>query len=624
MRKTATMPSSHPRPEYPRPHRDRSQRWASLNGEWGFEPEWGPARAISVPFAWETPASGVGQAWLERAAYTRRIDLPVWGAARTFLCFGAVHHTARVLLDGQLLGIHVGGHTPFEYDITDLTMPGGSAMLRVEVTAPIDKAHIPHGKQRSIPRNDFDGVCFTPTSGIWQPVWLEARGRTYLAELRIRGDSLDSFHVEGRLAGDHPQRMAVTIAGAGVDAELTCDQDGHFGGELPVAAPRLWSPADPHLYGLAVQVTDGDSEDALTATAGLRRVEIVGEQLFLNRERIYLRGVLDQGYWPQTGLTAPTDQALRDDLLLARRLGYNLVRKHIKLEDPRWLDHADRLGILVWSEPPGPSRHSASAAEAFLAQLPDWIARDANHPSIIIWGLYNEEWGLDWDIAGRPELAAAARAAYERLAGLDHSRPIVENSGWEHVRTDLLDWHLYQDDPARWAAQIAALAAGEAETFPVTLGPDFTVEKGLYADDGIPRRGLPILNSEYGGGFGSLERAWHLRWQTQELRRHDRFAGYVYTELTDVEHEVAGLVDAWRQPKDFAQLDPAEVNAQTVLVLDVLPAAPGADVPEPTGPLTLAVQVSHHGLDALCGTLCAAWSPTGSALPPDAVAQVAA
>jgi len=250
-------------------------------------------------------------------------------------------------------------------------------------------------------------------------------------------------------------------------------------------------------------------------------------------------------------------------------------------------------------------------------------ARDANHPSIVVWGLYNEEWGLDWDITGDPARTAAARAAYDALKALDPTRPVVENSGWAHVRTDLVDWHYYDDDPAAWATTVAGLVSGEREDFPVKLGPDFVVDKPLYGTTDLPRPGVPLLNSEYGGGFTSLERAWHLRWQTQELRRHDRLTGYVYTELADVEHETAGIVDADRRPKDLGGLDLRDVHHDTVLVVDLVPASAGADVPVPTDPWPLTVHVSHHGRDRVEGVVQAAWvaagTPVGDALPPVAV-----
>ncbi|MCU1558948.1 MAG: glycoside hydrolase family 2, partial [Microbacteriaceae bacterium] len=532
--------------------------------------------------------------------------------ARVFLCFGAVHHGATVAIDGLTVGTQTGGYTSFEFDVTELTDPGHDVTITVDVEAPADKRSIPHGKQRSFPRDDYDGVSFTPSSGIWQSVWLEARGRSYASEVTLRGDSLTGFDLTVQVAGDVPagSRVAAQVLdGAGDRVELVTDGAGRATGRLVVSRPRLWSPADPHLYSVGISVA---GEDRLIATAGLRSFETRGEQLFLNNERFYLRGVLDQGYWPATGITAPDDAALMRDIELARDAGYNLVRKHLKFEEPRWLHWADKLGMLVWAEPASTSRFSAEAADNFEAQIPEMVARDGNHPSIVIWGLYNEEWGLDWDIPGDQRKVAAVVHAYDALAALDRSRPIVENSGWAHVKTDLLDWHYYDEKPDSWAANVAALASGERDDFPVPLGPAFVVDKSLFASDSLPRTGIPLLNSEYGGGFTSLERGWHLRWQTQELRRHDRFAGYVYTELADVEHESAGLFTTHRRPKDIGGLDPADVNAVTVLIVDVVPRQAGTDIVLPTEPLVLGVRVSHHGPSALRGVLRGVWAPAGA------------
>ncbi|GAA2131060.1 glycoside hydrolase family 2 protein [Glycomyces algeriensis] len=610
-----------PRPEYPRPDRDRSERWRNLNGRWDFAAE-GYAGPITVPFAWESEASGVHRTWTERGTYRRTVTAPSdWDGARVVLSFGAVHHHAEVRIDGAVVGEHTGGYESFEIDVTDALAPGTEAVLEVVVTAPADKRAIPHGKQRSIPRDDYDGVSFTPTSGIWQTVWLEARGRTYARSVVLRGDSLTGIDVTVELAGDAPAGHTVTASVTGETVTLTADADGIAKGRIELAEPRLWTPADPHLY--AVEVRTGD--DLVTATTGLRRFEARGEELYLNGERVYLRGVLDQGYWPDTGLTAPDADSLLRELELARGLGYNLVRKHLKFEEPLWLHEADRTGMLVWAEPACPSRFSPEAAAAFEAQLPAMVERDGNHPSIVIWGLYNEEWGLDWDIPGSPARAEAAVRAYELLRGLDATRPIVENSGWSHVRTDLVDWHYYEPHLGKWKDAVARLASGEQDAFAVRLGPDFTVDKSFYGSPDVPRRGLPIVNSEYGEGFTSLERAWHLRWETQELRRHDRFAGYVYTEFADVEHEAAGLLDIDRRPKDWGGCVPADVNAETVLVLDMVPAAAGADITPPQSPLRLDVHVSHHGGTEVCGTVHAAWTapgtPTATAVAPAASSE---
>jgi beta-galactosidase/beta-glucuronidase len=604
-----------PRGEYPRPDLDRSARWLTLNGDWRFSSIDGES-TITVPFAWETTDSGIARTWLESATYRRTIEVPRdWDGSRFALCFGAVWHRAIVSVDGVPVGEHIGGYTSFEFDITDHLTPGRPAELEVEVEAPADKRTLVHGKQRSIPRDDYDGVSFTPTSGIWQSVWLEARGRTFARSVELRGDSRTGIDIAVRVAGDAIEGasvVALVVDGETHErVELTCDADGRARGRIELAAPRTWTPADPHLYRVEVATTSGEAPDVVVATTGLRTIEVRGEELYLNGERLYVRGVLDQGYWPTSGLTAPDDESLVHDLDLARELGFNLVRKHLKFEEPRWLHAADEMGMLVWAEPACPSRHSDKAAAACAAQIAPMVERDGNHPSIVIWGLYNEEWGLDWDIPGSSSRAAAAAAAYDALAAIDHSRPIVENSGWAHVRTDLVDWHYYEPDPATWARSVADLASGARQDFPVRLGPDFVVDKSLYGSPDFPRSGVPILNSEFGEGFTSLERAWHVRWQTQELRRHDRFAGYVYTELADVEHEGAGLVDGDRRRKDWGGLDPADSNAETVLIVDLVPERAGADFPVPTGETAFDVRLSHHGASVVFGHVQAAWVSAG-------------
>jgi hypothetical protein len=609
--------SAVPRPEYPRPDRDRSERWLTLNGRWDFEAD-GIRADITVPFAWESEASGIHRAWLEHGVYRRQVTVPIeWTGRRVVLSFGAVHHRAVVRVDGSLVGEHVGGYESFEFDVTEFLVTGISSELSVEVDAPADKREIAHGKQRSIPRDDYDGVSFTPTSGIWQSVWLEARGRTYARSVSLRGDSLTGIDVTVGLTGDSASGAVVRARVAGTEIELTADATGHASGRIDLPEPRLWSPEDPYLYRVEISSGDDDFADRVIATTGLRRIETRGEELVLNGSRLYVRGVLDQGYWPDSGLTAPDAEALRRDIALARELGYNLVRKHLKFEDPIWLHEADLTGMLVWAEPACPSRFSDAAAAAFDAQLPAMVERDGNHPSIVIWGLYNEEWGLDWDIPSSSARTAAAVRAYDLLHALDDTRPIVENSGWSHVKSDLVDWHYYEPDLATWKKAVADLADGSRETFPVRLGPDFTVDKSFYGSASFPRTGVPILNSEYGEGFTSLERAWHLRWETQELRRHDRYAGYVYTEFSDVEHECAGLLTEDRRTKDWGGLIPADVNAETVLVLDLIPERAGADVATPVASFNLDVHVSHHGHSSLQVSLHGAWVSAGA--PTDAV-----
>ena len=632
-------------PNYPRPDFDRSARWLDLSGSWEFargtggntggntlgDPANPPAgdryrEEIAVPFPWESAASGVAAAWLERAWYRRTVDVPSsWARQRVILKFGGVHHRARVFVNDTLAGEHAGVG-PFECDVTDALSEVEGGGLRgtvvVAVDAPNDKQHIAHGKQRSIPAADYDSCSFQPSSGIWQPVWLEPRPATFLSQVRIAPtNKLDGFDVAVRVAGPSAAGARLTLTVEGTNTSVTADvgPDGTTLLGLKLPEPRLWSPEDPHLYRILAHAQTPDGIDEVTCTAGLRRIEVTGDEIRLNGSRIYLRGVLDQGYWPGTGLSAPSPEALRRDLTLARAVGYNMVRKHLKLEDPRWLHFADQEGMLVWAEPPSTSRFSPESVAAFRQGLASLVERDANHPCIVIWGSFNEEWGLDWKVADDPARQQAVEQAVDLVRELDHTRPVVDNSGWTHVGGDLLDWHYYEADLERWAKNVDALVEDETAAIPVALRPDSITMKPLMAsaDTSLTARAgtRPNLNSEYGMGFTSVERGWYLKWQTQELRRRDRLAGYVYTELYDIEHEMAGLFAADRSPKDLGNVAPAEVNAETVLVLDVLPVQPGTDLEVTGRAVSFSVRCSHHGDAPVRGRLRWAWQPHLAAPP---------
>ncbi|GAB3920123.1 hypothetical protein GCM10027613_25700 [Microlunatus endophyticus] len=374
-------------------------------------------------------------------------------------------------------------------------------------------------------------------------------------------------------------------------------------------SPRLWSPEDPHLYQVVAELRrDGGILDRLTVVSGIRKIEVRGPHLYLNDNRIFLRGVLDQGFWPGHGWTAPSYQALTADLDLARQLGFTMIRKHIKLEDPRWLHYADRIGMLVWEEPASVSRYSKAAAEAFAEQIEPMINRDRNHPSIIIWGLYNEEWGLDWGVRDDLVKQHVLAEAYEKAKALDDSRPVIDDSGWEHVRTDLVDWHIYSLDQAAWISELEWIASGIDTGFLIDL--DGVQRKHLFVDP--PPGPWALLNSEYGTGQTSVQRAWVMRWQTQELRRQTDHNGYVYTELYDIEHEMAGLLHDDRSRKDDLGLTSADSHADTMIIVDLAPLRPGCDLRTETGEVGFDVRISHHGPGVLTGELVCDWGPAGS------------
>jgi beta-galactosidase/beta-glucuronidase len=629
------------RSEYPRPHFDRSHSWLSLNGDWEFlrDPE-GTADVrllgavgaewnehITVPFAWETPASGVQAQWLAFGWYRRTVSVPAqWANQRVILHFGAVHHSATVWVEGTEVGTHEGGYTPFEFDITDAVDASRRATILIRVSAPLDKRFIVHGKQRSIPRDDYDNCSFTPSSGIWQSVWVEARPATFVSGVSLTPTSnLDGIEARVELHGANVAGVELRLTVDGEETHVLAASGPSTTVTLPVHEPRLWTPHDPHLYHVRVEATSSDGTDTVMTYTGLRSISIDANTLVLNGHRLYVRGVLDQGYWPRTGITAPSDDAFVTDIELAREAGFTVIRKHLKLEDPRFHFHADRLGMLVWAEPASTGRYSLEAAARFEEQIEPMVRRDGNHPSIVIWGLYNEEWGLDWDVASDPDKQVAVRRAFDMLKSLDSKRPAVDNSGWSHVMTDIVDWHIYDETPAGWASKVRGLIADREDSFPVGIGPGVVVDKPLVAVDRRAADSKPNLNSEFGGGFTSVERGWNLRWQTLELRRYDELSGYVWTELYDVEHEMAGLYDAGRALKDSGGSVAGDTNADTVLIPEVVAQSPGRDaVADPNGSISFDLRISHHADSPIEGLLAMAWSATLGAANTSRILELAA
>jgi hypothetical protein len=272
--------------------------------------------------------------------------------------------------------------------------------------------------------------------------------------------------------------------------------------------------------------------------------------------------------------------------------------------------------MLVWAEPASTGRFTPEAVTRFEAQVEPMVRRDGNHPSIVVWGLYNEEWGLDWDVPGDQAKKEAVRRAFRSLKQLDASRPVVDNSGWAHVETDVVDWHVYDEHPAGWARKVKGLLEGGEDRFPVAIAVDKVVDKLLMAEGGPVPAGAPNLNSEYGGGYTSVDRGWNLRWQTQELRRYDTLGGYVWTELYDIEHETAGIYSFTRGSKDQGGNVAAHYNAETVLVVEITPVRPGEDLVLDEPSFAFAVRVSSHAGKERSVSLHAAWAPLLAAAPP--------
>jgi len=604
-----------PKPEHPRPDFERSD-WVNLNGTWdfrfdpldrGLSEEWyrQPAafdRKITVPFPWESKLSGIADLSPQQIAwYRREFRVPRnWRGKRVWLRFGAVDWEARVWVNGRYVGQHQGGYTPFEFDITELAPPGQKATLVVRVYDPTDR-ELPTGKQVA--------RWYTFTSGIWQTVWLEARPQTYLASLVLipqHREGTWSLRVQAGLRGpDGVARIRLaspdeTVATAEGQVQLR-NGSGQYEAELAVRNPKLWTPETPNLYDLLIEVTGEDGQvDRVKSYFGLRTIERARwqdrpyESILLNGKPVYLRGALDQSFNPEGIYTAPSDEFMRRDIELAKSVGLNMLRIHIKADEPRRLYWADKLGILIMQDMPNTWEFSPKAQKAWEETMRAVIARDRNHPSIFAWVLFNETWGLGSSQTGfqdykeRKEIQEWVRKVWQEVKQLDPTRLVEDNSAdkRDHLVTDINSWHFYIDDYEQARQHIEEVVRN---TYP---GSTFNFVPGARQDT------APLMNSEYGAvsaAGGDRDISWGFRYLTTLLRRHEKIQGYVYTELTDVEFEHNGLFNYDRSPKEYGydefvpKMTVADLQGPDFVGFD----CPPVIVAEPGQTIEIPVFVSH-------------------------------
>ena len=516
----------------------------NLNGEWDFGA--GDSRSfdrrILVPFCPQSQLSGIEERvpgdvlW-----YRRRFDGP--DSKRLLLHFGAVDYRATVWVNGEEVATHEGGHTPFSADISRFAGRHDNILV-VRAEDPFADLTIPRGKQYW--KEKSEEIFYTPTSGIWQTVWLEPLPVRYIANLVLRPD-LEASMVD----------IEVTAAG-GVDVVVTLDGEavgrwrGSDKGRIALSRVQPWSPEAPHLYEVDVSMLDG--ADRVVTYFGLRKVETKDGRLCLNGAPYVHRLVLDQGYFPGGLLTAPADGDLRRDIELAKSMGFNGARKHQKVEDPRWLYWADTLGFLVWTEMPDFHERSPEAERRLTSEWREAVLRDSHHPSIVAWVPMNESFGL-----GPSPPAAFLDHLYEVTHVLDATRPVMSNDGWEHATSDICTLHDYG-------------SARELEARYRTVESALTNHPHPVYMPGHAYHGEPIVVSEFGGmalagsgGFGWNEAAGpeglvsEYREMVAALMEPGPVEGFCYTQLTDIEQEKNGLLTEDRQPK----ADPAVLRQIT-------------------------------------------------------------
>jgi hypothetical protein len=539
---------------------------------------------------------------------------------RPYLCFGAVDWSARVWINGRFVAEHDGGYTPFEVDISRFVRPGVPVTLTVRVWDATD-ADTPLGKQTE--------EWYTHSSGIWQTVWLEGRPAAHLTRTHVTPHQhlKHAQHAEGVSEAGWSADFSFAIASppelAGREAVLAIESsDGLFPGverrltledrrtealiDLPVPNPRAWSPEDPHLYDCVVtlRVSHEGRElvDTVNTYFGLRSVSSARwenrpyEYVFLNGEPVYLRGILDQAFHPDSLHSYPSDDVIRGDIQAAKDLGLNFVRCHIKINDPRYYYWCDRLGMLCMYDFPSASIYTPKARVNWERTFREALERDYSHPCIFSWILFNETWGLEEH--QRPEGWGWVREMYYLCKRLDPTRLVEDNSPYlyDHVTTDINTWHFYIGDYDQARRHVENVVSQTYE------GSPYHFVGGVYGDvEGAHefKQGTqPLLNSEYAGisaWGGDRDISYTFKFLTTELRRHDMICGYVYTELTDVEWEHNGLLNYDRSPKEFGYeafadgMTVADVNGADFVGLD----APPCQTIPPGGTFKEPVFISH-------------------------------
>lgn len=565
--------------EHPRPDRERSA-WQTLNGAWhfGFDREnvgrrdkWYRGAAlpltIEVPFAYQSELSGVkDKEHCDVIWYARKFT--VSGALRPLrrlLHFGAADYRADVWLDGQYLGGHEGGYTPFSFDVTDLTEEDKAYTLYVRCEDRLDFDQ-PRGKQSFRP--EPFACWYTPMSGLWQSVWLEGVGEYYPVDFRLtprlQSGSLYAELTLNELPKDGFVRLTASFKGVvAAKQEVAVTTDRLVRAELFLRHNELlegfhtWHPDHPDLYDLTIETgVNGVVRDTVKTYFGMRDIRVVNGYVLLNNSPFTQRLILDQGYWPDGLLTAPSDDALRRDVELTIRMGYNGARKHQKFEDPRYLYWADRLGLVVWGELPSAYWLTDREKRGMMRDLSEAIARDYNHPCLIAWATLNESWGVPFIETDR-EAGALSDLLYHLVHSLDGTRLVSGNDGWENAATDLFTVHDY----TAWPEQLhSEYATSESMRDGAPDGCKLSTAVGY------DHHGKPMLLTEYGGiamqkdsggdnwgynGAAQDEESFLKRFEaiTAAVKHLPACRGYCYTQLTDVFQEVNGLLDMNRNPK---------------------------------------------------------------------------
>lgn len=572
-----------PRSEYPRPQMTRDT-WMNLNGEWEFEIDHSKSGAernlqekqslsqrIIVPFCPESILSGIHEKdFMECVWYKKKVVLPDKWAERTLLHIGACDYKTTLFVNGLLVGEHKGGYSSFNFDISDFLIEGEND-ITVMAEDYLKTRFQPSGKQST--KFESYGCHYTRTTGIWQTVWLEGVSSAYISQFKVYPDPDNrKVHVEGLLKGPIDSltlSVQTFFDGCPSGSEEIVVNSSSFKLSVPLDSVHLWDVECPNLYDLKLEMKrDGNLVDEVGSYFGLRTISLTSNEILINHKPVFQRLVLDQGFYPDGIYTAPSDEALKNDIILAKNCGFNGARLHEKVFEERFLYWADKLGYLVWGEQAnwGLDITDTRAVEVF---MPEWIEvmnRDFNHPSLIGWCPFNETW--DKRPEGTKQDNRVLKTIYEITKQIDNTRPCIDTSGNYHVITDIFDIHDYCQNVSEFSSHYEALKTDKNQ--PYNNFPD----RQKY-------EGQPYFISEYGGikwdvqnlegwGYGDppkTEQEFIDRYRglTNVLLDNPHVCAFCYTQLYDVEQELNGLYTYDRQPKFEMSLF-KEINSRKAAV----------------------------------------------------------
>lgn len=571
------MNNSYLRNEYPRPQFERTA-WVCLNGEWQFQfddaqigeterwyGEVALDRQIQVPFCYQSELSGIGiSEFHDTVWYKKKVSIPLeMKGKEIILHFGAVDYASKVWVNGHLAATHIGGHTPFSANITEFLRQDEPNDITVQAQDYSTDVTLPRGKQFWKEKSEL--IFYTSTTGIWQSVWMEAVEPIHLSRVSYYPDidrnEIGIQYVVENWTGEADIRVNTRVSFQG---EVIANEEYQMISSRQKrrielhdfndhGMGRWWSPDKPNLYDVEYRVTvNGIETDVVRSYFGMRKVSVDSGKLCLNNRPFFMKSVLDQGYFPGGILTAPSDEALKRDVELIKQMGFNSVRKHQKIEDPRFLYWCDHLGVAVWGEAANAYAFSEDYVQKFTAEWIEAVNRDFNSPSIMVWVPLNESWGIP-NIKVDEQQRSHAMAMYHLTKSLDPTRLVISNDGWEHVQSDLCTIHDYQ-----WDYNKLVMKYSEIES-----AMDAPQNRDVYVQ-GFQYDGQPILMTEFGGI--SFQKGDVTGWgysgasDTEDFKKRVRavikamydstlIQGYCYTQLTDVEQEINGLLDFNREPK---------------------------------------------------------------------------